>query len=293
MNSRPLLKTTHLLDVPPAYMSSLTQDNDIEWLFLNSRSPDASPAATAISWHHRDVDLAVPLMELEPQGRSSLQDTLYRLHCQGQGLDWSMQNRFKQNISGMVCAEEDQVLHSWLCTAAGDVFAQTMDLKDSHTMVSNSHSQWIEQWTSCVREIEQDSSVSVVATELYGTSHIVESISLFHSIFFFTILKFLFAAELSSKMDKTEEQELAEMCHRKPDMEEPECLAKFNQLTANPDERGKKYLDNWCAMECQLPDVTVSADNNLTQDFQMHLFTSTPFCRERKHSTTRYADDSV
>lgn len=50
MNNRPLLKTTHLLDQPPMYISSVCQGENMEWVFLNSQAPDVPSAAIAMSW---------------------------------------------------------------------------------------------------------------------------------------------------------------------------------------------------------------------------------------------------
>jgi len=121
------------------------------------------------------VSLPIPSIEVQPQARSSLQHTLDRLHSNGEGLDWAVQNRFKQNISGMVCHKKEDIISSWICTAAGDVFAQRMDLNDvrENRMVDKSSTNWVSQWTSCVKDIERD-PVSIVATELYSSFNVVE-----------------------------------------------------------------------------------------------------------------------
>ena len=70
-----------------------------------------------------------------------------------------------------------------------------MDLNDvkENRVVDNSFTNWISQWTSCIREIERD-SVSVVATELYSSSDVVERKfpARLETLFMFLILLILF-----------------------------------------------------------------------------------------------------
>ena len=130
---------------------------------------------TGMTGASSSVSLPVPNIVMKPQARSSLRHTLDRLHFNGQGLDWAVQNRFRQNLTGMVCHKSSDVIRSWVCTAAGDVFTQRMNLNDveANRVVDNSSASWISQWTSCVKEIERD-SVSIVATELYSSSDVTE-----------------------------------------------------------------------------------------------------------------------
>ena len=121
------------------------------------------------------VSLEVPSIEVEPQLRASITDTLDRLHMNGQGLDWSLQNRFKQLINGVTCDVDDDVVHTWVCSAAGDIFGQQMNVnnpRENPVALQSFH--WLPHWTSAVKEIEQK-VVEVVATELYSSCDIMES----------------------------------------------------------------------------------------------------------------------
>nr|CAG4642601.1 EOG090X0864 [Evadne anonyx] len=259
MNSRPLLKTTHLLDQPPVYISSASHGDDMEWVFLNCQAPNVPSAALAISWSDQalasgsSLSLPVPSLEMKPQTRSSLHHTLERLQMNGYGLDWADRNRFQQSISGLVCHKQDNIIRSWTCTGAGDVFVQRMDLNDveENRVVDNSSTDWISQWTSCVKEIER-CPVSNVATAFYSSFDVVE----------------LMIDPPGKEIDYSQPD-----MHEKLDMVEPKCFENVDDLIAYPGERGRRYNESWFPNE--EPDMSV-ADNNFTQDFNLSLLTSTP-----------------
>lgn len=67
-------------------------------------------------------------------------------------------------------------------------------------------------------------------------------------------------------------------------MQEPKCFQNFAELIEFPDERGKKFIESWfpdAEPDTFIAEPNASTAENLSQDFDLSLFTSTPYHRNR------------
>lgn len=60
--------------------------------------------------------------------RPHLGDTLLGLQRRSLALDWAVENRWTQPVTGQTCHfdQDGRVVRLWTCTAAGDVYVQRL-----------------------------------------------------------------------------------------------------------------------------------------------------------------------
>ena len=158
-------------------MAALETDEHTQWIFLSSMSSNSSTVAVN-TWENRplasspcDISLETPRFQVLPTHKLSLSSTQDVLMGQGDGLDWSFQNRLRQNTTGFACDIYQDIVRIWTCTEPGDVFVQQMNLKPENPNTVKfkrftSPSSWVPQWTRAIRESERKSPL-LLATEIY------------------------------------------------------------------------------------------------------------------------------
>ncbi|XP_046652320.1 uncharacterized protein LOC124343166 isoform X2 [Daphnia pulicaria] len=163
--SRLLHRAEHLLESPPDWISTVQLGPDKDWIFLDSQNP-ASSGMVGLSWNNQENcldlmnDLPVVSVEFEPRIRWSVLDTFGAIQQRGLGLDWSIQNRFKQMRSGIACDKDsDGTIQIWQCTVAGDLFSQQLNpskrIGPSQQKATHLFFTQLSDWTEAVEQIEE------------------------------------------------------------------------------------------------------------------------------------------
>lgn len=163
--SRLLHRAEHLLESPPDWISTVQLGPDKDWIFLDSQNP-ASSGMVGLSWNNQENcldlmnDLPVVSVEFEPRIRWSVLDTFGAIQQRGLGLDWSIQNRFKQMRSGIACDKDsDGTIQIWQCTVAGDLFSQQLNsskrIGPSQQKATHLFFSQLSDWTEAVEQIEE------------------------------------------------------------------------------------------------------------------------------------------
>lgn len=125
-----------------------------------------------LSWNNQDNcqdgmdELPIVSVEIEPRVRWNVFDNFEVIQQRGLGLDWSIQNRFKQMRSGIACDKDvDGTIQIWQCTVAGDIFSQQLNpskrIGASQQKTSDTFFKQMSDWIEVVEQIEElDASVS-------------------------------------------------------------------------------------------------------------------------------------
>lgn len=184
--SRPLVRASHLLPRHPHWMSTVCVGADQEWLFLESQFPNAA-GMLSLRWCNEpytsspsSTTFSAAAISVQPTFRKTSSTTLRHVQeSKGWGLDWSIQKRFEQPITGLTChLIKDNTINIWNCTAAGDIFVQQLALDEreigpSQTSSSN-FADRMKEWLSGAEESES-SAFTPMASEIHQCSYVRQS----------------------------------------------------------------------------------------------------------------------